>query len=152
MWNGLDKVNAAISIRCTSTSDLQNAIRIAAEQGVPVFVLGSSHDWYRRGVAEEGITLDLRDMRHVSVSPEHSMLTAAGAAGGTIVKNAIDVLPEGYALVTGVHTQVGLAGPGTGRRGGYGKLNPCFGLVTGITSKSRGGAGRWLTGHCQQKR
>lgn len=125
LWNGMDKVNAAISVRCTSTSDLQNAIRIAAEQDLPVSVLGGGHDWYRRAVSTKGITLDLRDMRDVSVNTESSTLTAAG---GVIVENAIDVLPEGYALVTGVHTQVGLAGLALG--GGYGKLNSRFGLVT----------------------
>lgn len=131
LWNGLDEVKAAVAVRCTSISDVQNAVRIAAEQDVPVSVLGGGHDWYRRGVAAEGVTLDLRDMRQVSVNPETATLTAAG---GTIVKNAIDVLPEGYALVTGVHTQVGLAGLALG--GGYGKLNPRFGLVTDNLKKA----------------
>lgn len=125
LWNGRDEVNAAISVRCINISDIQNAIRIAAEHDVPVSVLGGGHDWYRRAVSKEGITLDLRDMRNVSVNTECSTLTAAG---GAIVKNAIDALPEGYALVTGVHTQVGLAG--LALSGGYGKLNSRFGLVT----------------------
>lgn len=125
LWNGMDEVNAPISVRCTSTSDLQNAIRIAAVHDVPVSVLGGGHDWYRRAISTKGITLDLRSMRDVSVNTENSTLTASG---GVIVKNAIDVLPAGYALVTGVHTQVGLAGLALG--GGYGKLTSRFGLVT----------------------
>ncbi|MEM6159204.1 FAD-binding oxidoreductase [Erwinia sp. P6884] len=132
LWNGIDEVNAALSVCCTGLSDLQNAIRIAAEYDMPVSVLGGGHDWYRRSVSQEGITLDLRAMRQVSVSRENSALTAAG---GAIVKNAIDVLPEGYALVTGVHTQVGLAGLALG--GGYGKLNARFGLVADNLRKAQ---------------
>lgn len=125
LWNGMDEVNAPISVRCTSISDLQNAIRVAAEHELPVSVLGGGHDWYRRAVSTEGITLDLRDMRDVSVNCYSSTLTVSG---GVIVKNAVDALPQGYALVTGVHTEVGLAGLALG--GGYGKLNSRFGLVT----------------------
>lgn len=131
LWNGMEDVSAAISVRCASISDLQNAIRIAAEHDMPVSALGGGHDWYRRAVCPKGMTLDLRNMRHVSVSSESSTLTAAG---GAIVENAIDVLPEGYALVTGVHTQVGLAGLALG--GGYGKLNSRFGLVTDNLKKA----------------
>ncbi len=92
---------------------------------MPVAVLGGGHDWYRRAVSRAGLTLDLRGMRHVSVNTESATLTASG---GALVRNAVNALPEDYALVTGVHTEVGLAGLAFG--GGYGKLNPRFGLVT----------------------
>ena len=131
LWNGIDEINDAISVRCTGIADLQNAVRIAAEYEVPVSVLGGGHDWCRRSVSKEGITLDLREMRQVSVSRRDSLLTAAG---GALVKNAIDVLPEGFGLVTGVHTQVGLSG--LALSGGYGKLNSRFGLVTDNIKKA----------------
>lgn len=131
LWNGIDEINNAVSVQCMGIADVQNAVRIAAEFKVPVSVLGGGHDWYRRSVSQEGITLDLRQMQQVSVCRANSVLTAAG---GAIVKNAIDVLPEGYGLVTGVHTEVGLAGLALG--GGYGKLNSRFGLVTDNLKKT----------------
>jgi len=44
------------------------------------------------------------------------------------------MLPDGYGLVTGVHTEVGLTGLALG--GGYGKLNSRFGLVTDNLKKA----------------
>ena len=131
LWNGFDEVNAPVSVRCAHLSDLQNAIRIAAEHDLPVSVLGGGHDWNRRSVCAQGITLDLRAMRQVSVNRERLTLTADG---GARVKNAIDMLPDGYGLVTGVHTEVGIAGLALG--GGYGKLNSRFGLVTDNLKKA----------------
>ena len=53
------------------------------------------------------MTLDLRSLRQTALSTDRTTLTVQG---GAIVKDAIDALPEGCALVTGVSTQVGLAG------------------------------------------
>ena len=96
LWNGFDEVNAPVSVRCAHLSDLQNAIRIAAEHDLPVSVLGGGHDWNRRSVCAQGITLDLRAMRQVSVNRERLTLTADG---GARVKNAVDMLPDGYGVV-----------------------------------------------------
>ncbi|UQY45783.1 FAD-binding oxidoreductase [Mixta hanseatica] len=125
LWNGAAEVSAAVAVSCLNVSDIQNAVRIAAEHALPVSTLGGGHDWFRRAIASEGITLDLRNMRHTAANPAQGTLTVAGGAD---VKNAVDALPEGFALVTGVSTQVGLAGLALG--GGYGKLNARFGLVT----------------------
>nr|WP_318380805.1 FAD-binding oxidoreductase [uncultured Enterobacter sp.] len=125
LWNGFEEVIAPVVVECSDSDDIQTAVRIAAEYNLPVSVLGGGHDWYRRSVSQSGVTLDLRQMRQVAVSSDRASLIADG---GAVVKNAVDALPQNYALVTGVHTQVGLAGLALG--GGYGKLNSRFGLVT----------------------
>lgn len=125
LWNGFDEVIVPVVVECSDSDDIQAAVRIAAEYNLPVSVLGGGHDWYRRSVSRSGITLDLRQMRQVTVSSDRATLIADG---GAVVKNAVDALPDNYALVTGVHSQVGLAGLALG--GGYGKLNSRFGLVT----------------------
>lgn len=132
LWNGAAEVKAAVSVRCLSTDDVQHAVRVAAEYAVPVSTLGGGHDWFRRAIAPEGITLDLRSLRQTALSTDRTTLTVQG---GAIVKDAIDALPEGCALVTGVSTQVGLAGLALG--GGYGKLNARFGLVTDNLKSAR---------------
>ncbi|HDR2399068.1 TPA: FAD-binding oxidoreductase [Enterobacter bugandensis] len=125
LWNGFEEVITPVVVECSECDDIQTAVRIAAEYNVPISVLGGGHYWFRRSVSQSGITLDLRQMRRVAFNSDMASLFAEG---GAIVKNAVDALPENYALVTGVHTQVGLAGLALG--GGYGKLNSRFGLVT----------------------
>ncbi|KPY72689.1 FAD-binding oxidoreductase [Pseudomonas syringae] len=124
LWNGTADSNTVVLVKCSSSDDVQAAVRIAGEADLKVSVLSGGHDWVGRAVSHGGMTLDLRAM-HSAVRGEE--LNILKVEGGAVVKDALEVLPHGFAFVSGVHTKVGVSGITLG--GGYGKLNYRYGLA-----------------------
>jgi FAD/FMN-containing dehydrogenase len=124
IWNGAVRTTPAVIVQCTSTQDVQQTVRIATEQRVPISVRGGGHDWAGRSLCDSGITIDLRSLRGVSVNIENQTVTVEG---GATIGDVLGALPDDMVVVTGTAKQVGMAGLTLG--GGYGPLNGLFGLA-----------------------
>jgi len=104
--------------------DVQLAIRVARDCGLPLSVRGGGHGWVGRALCG-GIVIDLSGMNGVSVDTHHRSAMNSGGARACDVAAATD--PLHVAAVTGTCGAVGMAGLTLG--GGYGPLIGRFGLA-----------------------
>ena len=118
IWNGAVQHQPALFAVCENARDVQAAVRIAREYGLPISVRGGGHDWVGRALCDDGLVVDLSHMRRVGVNPAVSVAAIQGGA------TAIDVIsattPHGLAAATGNCGAVGMVGLTLG--GGYGPL------------------------------
>lgn len=125
VWNHAVPTRPRAVVRCATAADVQSGLRTAREEGLALAVLGGGHDWAGRALVEDGLTLDLRPMRHVTVDPETRVATVGG--GATSADVAAAAQRAGLVAVTGTAGSVGMAGLTLG--GGYGPLSGRFGLA-----------------------
>jgi FAD/FMN-containing dehydrogenase len=111
-------------VHCRTAQDVQSAIRVVRDSGLPLSVRGGGHDWAGRALCQ-GIVIDLSGMNSVVIDPAtHTARISGGARAGDVV-DAAD--PVGLAPVTGFVATVGMTGLTLG--GGYGPLIGRFGLA-----------------------
>lgn len=125
LFNAAAESVPAVVVRCTSTADVQAAVQVARDHGMPLSVRGGGHDFWGRAVRAEGVVLDLGDMRSVRVDGERQRAVVSGGATSLDVVSAAEKL--GLTAVTGTAGAVGLVGLTLG--GGYGPLIGRFGLA-----------------------
>jgi UDP-N-acetylenolpyruvoylglucosamine reductase len=85
-------------VKCTSTADVQQAVRIASDHGASISTLGGGHDWAGRAAGRGGITLDLRQLNAVELNRDRSAVTIGG---GTLIDDVLAGIPDDLAIVTG---------------------------------------------------
>ena len=125
LWNGAMAPSPEIFVECRTAKHVQQAVRIAADQGIPVSVLAGGHDWAGRSVCAGGLTLDLRPLCEVALDANALEMTIGG---GALTRDLLQMLPPDLAAVTGTMLPVGVTGLTIG--GGYGRLNSRFGLAS----------------------
>ncbi|KAK6199141.1 hypothetical protein LQW54_010061 [Pestalotiopsis sp. IQ-011] len=144
-------------IRATSYSDIQTAVKFAAENNVRVSVITTGHDQLGRYIAGSGLLIDISRLQGARVSPSfeatvegvenlcgnesvqtitptpgvQAAFTFDPAANGFNLNTALDA--SGLFLICGTHAGVAAAG-GWGQNGGYGPITAQYGL----------GADQWL--------
>jgi hypothetical protein len=98
----------ALVVRCTTDTDVVEAIRFATSAGLPVAVRAGGHSAAGFGSVEAGLVIDLRPIDHVRVDPE----TRIAAIGGGALAGAVDRATHEYGLATTTPTvsTVGMAG------------------------------------------
>ncbi len=111
-------------VECRSVADVQAALRIAREFGVPLSVSGGRLDPDARTNLDGHLILDLRRMAAVSHDTIKETVTLQG---GVTTGNLLGVLPEDIITVTGWNPDIGVVGLTLG--GGYSGLNGRFGLA-----------------------
>jgi FAD/FMN-containing dehydrogenase len=125
VWNGAVDHRPAIVARCLDGDDVEAALLIARDHGVPLSVRGGGHDWAGRAVRDGGLVLDLSAMRSVRIDPGAGV---AQAAGGAVIADLVDAAAvHGLVTSTGVVRDVGMAG--LTMAGGYGGLIGRCGLA-----------------------
>jgi FAD/FMN-containing dehydrogenase len=125
LWNGDVDRKPHVVVHCTSTSDVQAAIRVARAADLPISVRGQGHDWAGRALSDGGVTLDLRPMRAVRVDPVRRTTEVGGGASANDVLAGAQA--HGLVAATGSIGTVGIAGLTLG--GGYGPLMGKLGLA-----------------------
>jgi FAD/FMN-containing dehydrogenase len=126
IWNAAVEHRPALIVRAASPRDVQEAVHVARDHGIPLSVLGGGHDWAGRALRDGGLVIDLSGMRTVAVDASARVATVGGGAtAGEVMAVAA---PYGLVAVAGNVGGVGMTGLTLG--GGYGPLNGRFGLAS----------------------
>jgi FAD/FMN-containing dehydrogenase len=108
VWNGMiDKRPAAIA-RCADVGDVAVAVRFAAERGLPLTVRGGGHNVAGTAVIDDGLVVDLSQMRGVRIDASRRTVHVQGGATWADVDRV--TAPLGLAAPGGVVSETGVAG------------------------------------------
>jgi FAD/FMN-containing dehydrogenase len=123
IWNGMVARTPALVVRPTSAADVAAAAVFAREHGLLLSVKGGGHNIAGTSLAPGGMTLDMSQMRDVTVDPAGRV---AHVGAGCRLKD-VDAATQKYGLATvlGFVSEVGVAGLALG--GGLGYLTRRFG-------------------------
>jgi FAD/FMN-containing dehydrogenase len=120
----IDRRPACIA-RCRTTTDVQEAIRFARENSLPIAIRGGGHNAAGLGVVDNGVVIDLSGMRDVSVNVAKRTARAGGGATWADFDRA--TAEHGLATTGGAISSTGIAGLTLG--GGLGWLMRSCGLT-----------------------
>src|SRR5258708_9126397 len=95
IWNGMVSRHPALIARCADVSDVQTAIRAAAEAGILTAIRCGGHSLAGFGTCEGGLVIDMSPMRHVILGPDSR---PARFAGGCLL-GSIDSATQKAGLV-----------------------------------------------------
>lgn len=125
VWNGMVDRHPALIVRCVDVSDVIRVVQFARSHDLTVAVRAGGHDVSGHGVCDDGLVIDLSQMKGIQVDPEKRVARAeAGLTSGEFLRAT---QPLGLALPTGVFSTVGLSGLTLG--GGIGWLSSRYGLT-----------------------
>jgi len=125
VWNGMIDKYPALIIRCANRADVTHAVGFARSQQLPVAVRGGGHSVCGQSVCDEGIVIDLSQMKGMRVDPV--TCTARAEAGLTLGEFVREIQPFGLATTTGNVAGTGLSGLTLG--GGLGWFMGKYGLT-----------------------
>jgi FAD/FMN-containing dehydrogenase len=123
-FNAMHKGVPALTVECSGTADVVDAVRFARERGLAVAVRGGGHSLAGLSVIDGGVLIDLAPMRGVQIDPERKLAYVQGGA----LWGDVDREAQAFGLATpgGVVSDTGVAGLTLG--GGYGWLRRKYGL------------------------
>jgi FAD/FMN-containing dehydrogenase len=125
LWNAAVKTRPALIARCENINDVVAAVKIAGKYSWRLTVKGGGHDWSGLALSENGLVIDLSEMRDIQINRERKEATMEGGATAGDLLAAAD--PFDLYAVTGAGSTIGMAGLTMG--GGYGPLTPKYGLA-----------------------
>ena len=117
VFNGTVDRRPALIARCTGPEDVATAIGLAREHGLPVSVYGGGHNVTGNAVCDDGLTIDLRPMKAISVDPATRTCRAAGGATWGELDAATQ--EHGLAVTGGRMSTTGLGGLAVGGGSGW---------------------------------
>jgi FAD/FMN-containing dehydrogenase len=125
VWNGLvDRYPSAIAY-CTTVEDIAACVRFAREHEILTAVRSGGHACAGTSVCDDGLVIDLSQMRAISVDPLRRIVRAQAGARWQDVDRATQVF--NLATPGGTDSEVGIAGLSLG--GGNGWLMGKFGAT-----------------------
>jgi FAD/FMN-containing dehydrogenase len=124
VYGGIDP-RPAVLARVRDASDVARVIEVARESGLPFAVRSGGHSIAGHGSADDGIVLDLRDMKALEIDvPQRTAWAETGLTAGEVSTAAAE---HGLAIGFGDTGSVGIGGITLG--GGVGYLVRKFGLT-----------------------
>lgn len=124
LWNNLIDKRPAIIARCAGTADVVACIEFAKQQGVPLSVRGGGHNVSGSALVDDGLTIDLSQMRAVRV--DHAAQTVHVQGGATLGDIDAETQLFGLMTTTGNISATGVAG--LTLNGGMGRTRRKHGL------------------------
>ena len=125
VWNGMIDRRPALIARCAGAADVIGAVNFAREQGIAVSVRGGGHNVAGNAVCDDGLVIDLSDMKSVRVDPcRQTVRVEAGVRLGDLDR---ETQAFGLVVPSGIVTETGVAGLTLG--GGLGWLSRAWGMT-----------------------
>lgn len=125
IWNGMIDKRPAVIVRCTTTSDVVQAVNFARDSGLPLAIRGGGHNIAGNALCDDGVVIDLSQMKAATIDPSARRVTIEG--GATL--GDLDAATQAHGLATpvGINSTTGLAGLTLG--GGFGWLSRKYGMT-----------------------
>jgi FAD/FMN-containing dehydrogenase len=80
VWNAMIDRKPTVIARCRGTADVMRAVDCTRGLGLPVAIRGGGHNVAGHAVCDEGVMIDLSDMRAVHVDPARRIAVVEGGA------------------------------------------------------------------------
>ena len=124
VWNGLVNRYPAVIARCAGTGDVVATVEFARAHDLPVAVRGGGHNVAGDGVCDDGVVIDLSNMKGIHVDPDDRRVRVEpGVRLGELLE---ETQPFGLAVPGGMASDTGVSGSTLG--GGVGWLRRKYGL------------------------
>lgn len=125
VYNGMIDKTPGLIARCVDTADVISAVNFARDNEMVVSIRGGSHNVAGLGMCNDGLAIDLSNMRYTRVDPNNrTVRVGAGCTWGDVDHAAH---PFGLAVPAGIISTTGVAGLTLG--GGVGHLTRKCGLT-----------------------
>lgn len=125
IWNGMIDKRPALIVRCSGPGDVIDAVKFARTHNLLVSVRGGGHNVSGNSLCDDGMVIDLSQMRGIRVDPKPE--TARAQPGVTLGELDRETQVFGLAAPAGIVTTTGIAGLTLG--GGFGWISRKYGLT-----------------------
>jgi hypothetical protein len=125
IWNASIDKHPGVIARCSGVADVVAAVNFARENEILVAVRGGGHNVSGKALCDDGIVIDLSDMKGIHVDAENNSARVQGGATLRDVDRETHVF--GLAVPAGVISKTGIGGLTLG--GGVGWLVRKYGLT-----------------------
>ncbi|HWS45918.1 MAG TPA: FAD-binding oxidoreductase, partial [Acidimicrobiia bacterium] len=125
VFNGMIDRRPALIARCSCTADVAAVVNLARERGLSLSVHGGGHGVTGAAMCDDGVCVDLRGMKNITVDPQARV--ARADAGLTWGEFDAATQEHGLACTGGRVTTTGIAGLALGSGSGW--LERKFGFV-----------------------
>jgi FAD/FMN-containing dehydrogenase len=125
IWNAMIDRRPALIARCSSPTDVVQAVKFARKFNLLVSIRGGGHNIAGNAVCEDGLMIDLSLMKAVKVDP--GARRASVEPGCTLADFDAAAQVHGLATPLGINSTTGVAGLTLG--GGFGWLSRKYGMT-----------------------
>jgi hypothetical protein len=125
VYNAMIDRRPALIARCAGPEDVAKVVRFARDHDLPLAVRGGGHNGAGLGTVDDGVVIDLSQLRDVEVDPQARTVRVGGGCTWGEVDHATG--EHGLATPSGIISTTGVGGLTLG--GGLGHLTRKFGLA-----------------------
>jgi len=125
VYNGMIDKRPAMIAKCTDVTDVVTAVNFGRENNLLVSVRGGGHNAGGLGICDDGLVIDLSQIRYTHVDSKSKTIRVGGGCQWGDVDHAGHAF--GLAVPAGIISTTGVGGLTLG--GGLGYLTPKFGLT-----------------------
>ncbi|MDE2400474.1 MAG: FAD-binding oxidoreductase [Burkholderiales bacterium] len=125
VWNATIDKHPALIVRCATTADVVGSVNFAKDNGLVLAVRGGGHNIAGSAICDDGIVVDLSQMKAASIDAGARRGTVEG--GATLADFDAATQAHGLAVPLGINSTTGVAGLTLG--GGFGWLSRKFGMT-----------------------
>jgi FAD/FMN-containing dehydrogenase len=125
IWNAMIDRKPAMFVRAAGVADIRRSVAFARDNKLPLAVRGGGHNIAGNALCDDGLVIDLSQMKAVRIDPDGRRAYVQG--GATLGDFDHEAQAYGLATPLGINSTTGVAGLTLG--GGFGWLSRKHGLT-----------------------